>query len=233
MFTEVFETPVAATSTALPTRSYKGPDRREPALSRSAAIALAMDELDHAMLLLDHEGHIVHRNYLAMVELDAKHPLCVKGRELVGRNQRDTDVLSKALVAARTLGIRKLISLRHAGEQLSVSVVPLACAGSGDEGVTLVMFSKRRLFDELTALSYAKCHGLSAAETRVVHCLCNGAAPAEVAARNGVKLSTVRTQIGNIRSKTGTRTVTELVRAIAVLPPLMGALRMGSAGRSN
>lgn len=233
MFTEVFETPVAATSTALPTRSYKGPDRREPALSRSAAIALAMDELDHAMLLLDHEGHIVHRNYLAMVELDDKHPLCIKGRELVGRNLRDTDVLNKALVAARTLGIRKLISLRHAGEQLSVSVVPLACAGSGDEGVTLVMFSKRRLFDELTALSYAKCHGLSAAETRVVHCLCNGAAPAEVAARNGVKLSTVRTQIGNIRSKTGTRTVTELVRAIAVLPPLMGALRMGSAGRSN
>jgi len=35
----------------------------------------------------------------------------------------------------------------------------------------------------------------------------------------------VRTQIGSIRAKTGAASIAELVRQVAVLPPLVGALR--------
>jgi hypothetical protein len=40
-----------------------------------------------------------------------------------------------------------------------------------------------------------------------------------------VALSTVRTQIGSIRTKTGAGSIRDLVRQVALLPPLVGALR--------
>jgi DNA-binding CsgD family transcriptional regulator len=40
-----------------------------------------------------------------------------------------------------------------------------------------------------------------------------------------VAVSTVRTQIGSIRAKAGAGSISELVRQVAVLPPLVGALR--------
>jgi hypothetical protein len=42
-------------------------------------------------------------------------------------------------------------------------------------------------------------------------------------------VSTVRTQIGSIRAKTGANSIRELVRQVAVLPPLVGALRHSAA----
>jgi hypothetical protein len=47
-----------------------------------------------------------------------------------------------------------------------------------------------------------------------------------------VAVSTVRTQIGSIRAKTGAGSIRELVRQVAVLPPLVGALR-GAAGSAQ
>jgi DNA-binding CsgD family transcriptional regulator len=49
--------------------------------------------------------------------------------------------------------------------------------------------------------------------------------PTEIAQRQSVAVSTVRTQIGSIRAKTGAGSIRELVRQVAVLPPLVGALR--------
>lgn len=208
--------------------AYCGPDRREPVRSRAEAIGLAMDEIDHAILLLDREGRVVHRNYLATVELDATHPLQVQDRELLARNARDIELLQRTLKAARDQGIRRLINLRHGCEQIAVSVVPLGAASSTDDVLTLVMVGKRRLFDEVTALSFARCHGLSAAEARIVHGLCNGQAPGELAEQAGVKISTVRTQISSIRHKTSATDITTLVRLVAALPPMASVLRAGS-----
>jgi ribosomal protein S19 len=40
-----------------------------------------------------------------------------------------------------------------------------------------------------------------------------------------VALSTIRSQLGAIRAKTGAASIRTLVRQVAVLPPLVGALR--------
>lgn len=231
MSTLVLEPPALQRAAAAASRAYRGPDRRAEGTPRSEAMALAMDELDHAILLLDHHGRVVHANYLAAVELDAAHPLRMVGHELQVRHAIDAEVWLKTLKAARDQGLRRLISIGPAGARVSVSVIPL---GAGDDDrMTLVMLGKRDLVGELAALSYARCHGLSAAEARIVRGLCNGDSPADLAARAGVKISTVRTQISSIRSKTGTRTVTDLVRSIASLPPLIGALRLTSVARHD
>jgi DNA-binding CsgD family transcriptional regulator len=51
--------------------------------------------------------------------------------------------------------------------------------------------------------------------------------PTLIAQTQGVAVSTVRTQIGSIRAKTGAASISALVRQVAVLPPLVGALRGG------
>ena len=52
-----------------------------------------------------------------------------------------------------------------------------------------------------------------------------GAPPGEIASGLGVAVSTVRTQIGNLRLKTGAGSIRALVRQVAVLPPLVSVLR--------
>ena len=79
--------------------------------------------------------------------------------------------------------------------------------------------------EALSVQGFARSHGLTAAETRVLVALCEGTPPGAVAAQVGVAISTVRTQIGNIRQKTGAESIRDLVRQVAVLPPLMGVLR--------
>ncbi|MEO8311967.1 MAG: helix-turn-helix transcriptional regulator, partial [Caldimonas sp.] len=41
----------------------------------------------------------------------------------------------------------------------------------------------------------------------------------------GVAISTVRSQIGSMRAKTGAESIRALVRQVAVLPPVKGVLR--------
>jgi DNA-binding CsgD family transcriptional regulator len=72
---------------------------------------------------------------------------------------------------------------------------------------------------------YAREHRLSPSEEQVLGALCEGCSPNAIAARNGVKIATVRTQIANIRAKTGAESIRDLVQQVAVLPPLVGALR--------
>ena len=49
--------------------------------------------------------------------------------------------------------------------------------------------------------------------------------------RDGVAVSTVRSQIGSIRHKTGAESIRALVRQVAVLPPVKGALGRNGARR--
>jgi hypothetical protein len=62
----------------------------------------------------------------------------------------------------------------------------------------------------------------------VLIALCDGASPSDIAQANGVAISTVRTQIANIRAKTGSDSIRSLIHQVAVLPPLVGTLRQSS-----
>jgi DNA-binding CsgD family transcriptional regulator len=87
---------------------------------------------------------------------------------------------------------------------------------------------KRQMCEQLSVQGYARSVALTPAETRVLELVCAGVRPAEIAGQLRVAVSTVRTQIGSIRVKTGATSIRELVRQVAVLPPLVGALRGGA-----
>ena len=203
-----------------------------PAPSEPAALthclALMLDEIDYGMLLLADEQTVVHANHLARSELDATHPLQLLGHQLRVRRSADLAPLRSALSDAVQRGLRRMVLLGDGNERITVAVVPLAGSadrGQGQEAHTLLVFGKRHMCPALSALWFARSHGLTPAESRVLVGLCEGQAPGAVAAAQHVALSTVRTQIGSIRAKTGAASIRALVRQVAVLPPLVSALR--------
>jgi len=192
-------------------------------------LALMLDEIDYGMLLLAEGTSVLHANHAARSELDATHPLQLIGGELRVAHAQDLLPLRDALAGARQRGLRRLINLGEGEQRISLAVVPLAAAvpAAAEEGahLTLLVLGKRHVCEALSAHWYARSHGLTPAETRVLAALCEGQRPSEIATAQHVALSTVRSQIGSIRAKTRAASIRALVRQVAVLPPLVGALR--------
>jgi DNA-binding CsgD family transcriptional regulator len=206
-------------------KPYRGPERRAELSSSVRWMAAMLDEVDYGMLLLSGEDQILHVNHAGRAELDANHPLQLIGRQVRARCSKDVSPLACALRAATQRGLRKLLNMGDGAHRVSVSVVPLAVPDDGSGPVTLLMLGKRHACEELSVQGFASSHGLTLAETRVLAGLCNGKPPTEIAAQVGVKIATVRTQIGTIRMKTGAPSIRALVQQVAVLPPMRVALR--------
>ena len=194
-------------------------------------LAAVFDEIDYGLILLDADGHVVQLNQAARVELDGAHPLQLQGREIRARRAQDDPALADAIDAARR-GLRCMLPLGGPKHTANVAVVPLAgpcSAGAGTDTAastaTLLILGKREVCEALSVEGFARCHRLTGAETRVLIELCRGAPPGEIASELGVAVSTVRTQIGNLRLKTGAASIRALVRQVAVLPPLVSVLR--------
>ena len=231
----MFETIASSPSspvTSLRTVFYSGPDRRATAGALSGCLTRMLDEIDYGMLLVDVDAKVTYLNHSARQEMDGNHPLQMRGRTLSAQRAQDVAPLYDALAAAQR-GLRKLVTLGSGEQRVCVSVVPLP-AGAGqrteDEGpATLLVLGKRQVCEQLSVQGFARSVHLTPAETRVLERLCSGVRPTLIATHQGVAVSTVRTQIGSIRAKTGAASISELVRQVAVLPPLVGVLRGGMA----
>jgi DNA-binding CsgD family transcriptional regulator len=183
-------------------------------------LACALDELDYGILLLDTQAEVLHLNHRARRILEGQHALHLQGGQLRTRDPREATSLHEALQAVAGRSLRKLLSFGEgAGRQLA-ALVPV------EDGVAALMLGKDRVCEDLSIQAFARTYALTTAETRVLVALGTGARPTDIARDQGVKLSTVRTQIGAIREKTGAEGITALVRLVAALPPMVGALRV-------
>lgn len=183
-----------------------------------------LDQLDYGLVLLRPDLGVAYANRAAQAMLADEHPLGVAGTELTARDPGDGARLRSALAGARR-GLRTLLILGSGQRRGCVAVVPLKTADP-QAYETLLVIGKRAVCEELSAQWYARSHGLSSAETQVLNLLCGGRLPREIARLQGVAISTIRTQIGSIRAKTGASTVASLLREVAVLPPLVNALQV-------
>lgn len=182
-------------------------------------LACALDELDYGILLLDANSQVLHLNRRARRLLEANHPLQLLAAHLRTRDPRETAILHDALQVVAGRGLRKLLSFGEGASRQLAALVPV------ETGVAALMLGKDRVCEDLSIQAFARTFSLTSAETRVLVALGSGARPTEIARDQGVKLSTIRTQIGAIREKTGAEGITALVRLVAALPPMVGALR--------
>jgi DNA-binding CsgD family transcriptional regulator len=207
--------------------ALQGPGSKSPHASWSW-LAAALDEVDYGMLLVANGAEVVHANQIARRELDDEHPLQLMGRRLHARSSTDLAPLHHALDNAARRGLRQLLTMGSGDHRLGVSIVPLSTADAEGGAATLLILGKRQICEQLSVQGFARSHGLTAAEGRVLAALCAGARPHDVATSLGVAISTVRTQIGSIRTKTGAQSIGALLKQMAALPPVRGVLRDGA-----
>ena len=189
----------------------------------TAILARALDEVDYGIVLARADAHVVHANHPARRALERDHALQLHDGRLVTRDARERTRLHDALTDAALRERRRLLALRPVDAGADACVLAVVPVGDGIAGVVL---GKRRVCEDLSIQCFARQHALTAAETRVLGALGSGVAPSDIAEHQGVKLSTVRTQIGAIRDKTGLPSITALIFTVAALPPMVGALRV-------
>ncbi len=183
------------------------------------AMLRMLDVVDYGMLVVVDENYVIFANQGARAEMDEEHPLQLLGRDLRARCPRDVAALRQALSGAVHRGMQTMLSLGgDDAENISVAIMPLL--EPGEAPAALVVLGKRAVCEDLSSDAFARLHALTLAETRVLKQLCAGVRPDDIAKGLGVKLTTVRTQIGSIRAKTGSHDIGALVHRVARLPPL-------------
>lgn len=191
--------------------------------SNGDLLAAMLDEVDYPMLLVSQDLRVLHLNAAAVEQFGDQDAFAID-QELNTSTTRDQSAMARAVKLACTQGKRSFIQVRRGTlGLLSASVVPLARAGQAP--AALLILAKRSLCQELSLHGFARENQLTDVETRVLRLLCAGLSVHDIADAHNVKISTVRTQMTSLRSKTGAKDIRDIVFQLAVLPPVLSALR--------
>jgi DNA-binding CsgD family transcriptional regulator len=190
----------------------------------NALLLRVMDEFDYGVLVIDAQGRLRHVNHLGRHELASQRLVMSQGGMLLGLNTELTEQIERALEQALR-GQRRLLLLKHQGQELSLAFVPLTHPLESDEPTVLVLLQRQSACDNLSVRMYARSQNLSPSEEAVMMGLCRGLSIPEIAQEHGVAQSTVRSQIKALREKTGSASIRHLLQRINSLPPMVPALR--------
>jgi DNA-binding CsgD family transcriptional regulator len=182
----------------------------------------ALDRLEQGIVVLQADGRVLHANRCAEGMLASGSALDASSGWLMALQPQE---LAKLREALRSVAERGLCRMLGFGSGDTAQFVALsAISAPGGARLILCLLGQRTLGNPLTLQWYALCHGLTTAEAAVLRLICAGDDPSEIAARQSVAISTVRTQIGSIRAKTGHKSIRALLRTLACLPSMSGAL---------
>jgi DNA-binding NarL/FixJ family response regulator len=190
-----------------------------------AHLLRVFDEIDYGMLLLDAQGRILHANHLARHELAQRRMLRACSGNLMGSTPEHSERIQQALDAALR-GQRRLVLMREGDHDLSMAFTPLSHPLEDDKPTVLVVLYRQNVCDNLAVRMFARALALSPTEEVVLLALCRGLDIHEIAAENGVAVSTVRSQIKTLREKAGAPSIRRLLQRINTLPPVVPALRI-------
>jgi DNA-binding CsgD family transcriptional regulator len=204
--------------------AYVGPERRHATSAMAHWLTLMLDEMDHGLLLVDAAGGLRHANQLGWQALQDGDCLRATQGQVHPRHAEELPAYLAALVGACT-GRRRMLNLSRENGVMPVAFVPMPVPE--DERLAMLVLGKRHRCEALTLDFFARTHSLTAAETKVLCGLCEGLRPKEVAREAGVAVSTVRSQISSIRTKTQTASIGDLLNRVAVLPPITPAMKTG------
>ena len=213
--------------------AYRGPERRNgPGAGLAKLLASVLDEVDYGLVLMAADGHVVHANHAAKVELAGAKSLQLNGRRLSGRSSADQRALDDALAGARDGGKRRMLAFAPAdalseGKSCDLSIVPLPAALSANHTghAVLIALPRRRIAETLSVDAYARELGLSRREQQVLSALCEGLRVKEIAAKLEIGDETVRSHVKRLKAKTGCAGIVDIVNQVSRLPPMVGALR--------
>lgn len=184
---------------------------------RSEAALFAVDSLEDGVLLLDCDRRIRFENAMAQSALREGNIFVSRDRKLYLRRLQDDQKLARAFSEIDGPGSN--------GE--------LAFAARDANGAVWRFILSRQTHDdrEFLLLWFNCCHagrssptvmqqiyGLSDAELPVMAMVVEGLSASQISGKLGLSISTVRSHIQHIYSKTGVRKATQLATLVATLP---------------
>ncbi len=207
-------------------------------------LAHALDELACGVIIVDGRGHVQHCNLAGQMILQQGKLLKNEPSLLQAALAADAPALADALLKAQQ-GKRSMLNLgEHA--QSTVAVVPLdrqeryassstpaseasynlpAEAVKAKPNARIAMiFSRTGMCETLMMSFFSRAYQLTRSEEQVLSLICVGHTAPEMAKQLRVGEATVRTHIRSICQKTHSHGIREVVKRLALLPPLMAAV---------
>ncbi|MEX0645831.1 MAG: DNA-binding response regulator [Parvularculaceae bacterium] len=196
-------------------------ERRKTAAVSQSSLA-AVDRLGVAIAVLDRELRLLHANAQAQAILSDSGVFEISASgELRVRVAKEARAFREFLFGLKMPGVisdvADVFRLRRPDLSAPVVVSATRCPdGSGGASFFSLIISNpaRRVFSSVHALAIAL--NLTPSEARVVFGLAEGSTLSEAARQAGVSVSTARTYLKNVFSKTGVTRQAELVR-LAIL----------------
>ena len=192
-----------------------------------------LDEIDYGLVVLGADGQIMLANHPAQLELGGERFVRRRRDRLAASAARHNAKIETALEDVRR-GRRSLVTLAGSDGELALSFVPLnpgagSLLQSAGAPLILVMFGKREGGEALTLRQYGRLHGLTGAEQALLPAIIRGLSVEAIAREQCVAVSTVRTQLGSIRAKTGVDSLRTLMARLNSLPPIRPAFKQAHA----
>lgn len=188
-----------------------------------------LDEIDYGMVLLDVKAAIWHANHLARAELGRGQILHSEEGRLCTRVPGKQAALQHAIERAGQ-GTRSMIDLRLSGPDqpgTSLALVPMGhpAEAIGSALPVLVITSRHVLCEQISLHFFAQSFGLTGAEKSVLSGLAQGQEVQEIAEKKNLAVSTVRTQVKQLRVKTQSNSIRELLGKVSTLPPVVSSIK--------
>ena len=171
-------------------------------------LALSSDKL----LLVDRSGRVLYANEAAKALLGDRAALALTGNMLSIRRKNEDKALRDAM-STLSPGEATTVCFRNR-EGVAILVVDLHLLASGLVAMHVCDIVSRSTpsLDRMRQV-----FGFTAAEARVAATMLEGAGITEAAHQRGVEPETVRSQVKRIRSKTGARSVAELLLKLSAI----------------
>jgi DNA-binding CsgD family transcriptional regulator len=185
------------------------------ALVRDAMAAL--DHIAQAVMLVDSGAAVMHANRTAEVALGSGDGLRSNRAGLVCEHVDDTAKLRRLIGQAPATALGGMLAVRRSSGRrpLSVLVAPLRGEPAlpwGPRATATVIIADPEAAISARGAQLRTLYGLTAAEVRTAEALLEHKPLADVAAKLGVTLATVRTLLQRAFDKTETHSQAELVR---------------------
>jgi len=171
-----------------------------------------------ASFVLDRKGRLHHHNQAAHAFLAGLPGGSMRSGRLCSIGANCWPSVPEALAACSAANPVRMVALLPGDQPQVISGTLMQLPSEGllsveDHGHErfLLLVDLPRTDGRGAAAAVAELFGLSSAEVRVLGSLLEGATPAEIAAAAGTGLSTVRSQIKSLFSKTNTNAQTELL----------------------
>jgi DNA-binding CsgD family transcriptional regulator len=206
--------------------------RVEPGQITARLLARVLDDIDYGVILVDGSGEILLANRTARSELEASSRIRFRNNKLSGMAPKAAFAIERAITDAKN-GSRQLVEIASSRGSLMLAFAPLFDTEDhrqAPDGCTaravMVLMGKREALSPASLAEFARIHGISNAEQRLLPAICEGASIKEMARRQGISTCTVRAHLKSIRHKTGAPSLRPLMLQLMALPPVFPRLAM-------